>query len=250
MTQTLTAYPVVADVPGLIGFLKGVFGAAGKVLMPGLGGGFHAEVQLGDTLLMIGGGGAGTEWRGTPRPMAFHVYVPDTDAVYRKALDGGAASLQEPTNQEWGERTANVRDPWGNHWYIATFQGENYFSEGAPTLQPFLQPEHSQPVIEFLVKAFDAVELGRATGDNGAILHTTLKIGNSAMELADADGAYGPMAGMFYLYVDDADAVYARAVACGAAPVSPPASRPYGDRNGSVRDVAENIWYIATPLVK
>ena len=225
-TQTVTAYPVVQDVPALIAFLGKVFGAMETLRMAGLAGGYHAEVQIGGTLLMIGGGGREVGWK------------------------GGAESLQVPTDQEWGERTANVRDPWGNCWYITTFQGENYFSEGAPTVQPFLQPLRAEPVIAFLTNAFGAIETGRATTPEGVILHTTLKIGNSAMELIDAAGIYQPMPGMFYLYVADADAVYSRAVECGAEAISAPADRPYGDRNGAVKDVAGNLWYIASHIAK
>jgi uncharacterized glyoxalase superfamily protein PhnB len=247
-SQTVTAYPVVSDAPALINFLSDVFGAVEKVRVGGLAGGYHAEVEIGDTLLMLGGGGPDAEWKGEARPMAFHVYVPHVDETYRRALAAGAESLQAPADQPWGERTGNVKDPWGNCWYIATFRGENYFSEGAPTLQPFLQPRCSEPVIDFLTKAFGAVETGRATGADGAILHTTLKIGASALELSDAGGIYQPLPGMFYVYVSDVDSVYNLALACGAESLDAPANRPYGDRNGSVTDVAGNRWYIAAPV--
>jgi PhnB protein len=58
------------------------------------------------------------------------------------------------------------------------------------------------------------------------------------------------MPGMFYLYVPDADAVYVRALGCGAEAISAPADQPYGDRNGVVKDIAGNTWYIATRLAK
>src|SRR3954451_12583367 len=86
-TQTLTAYPVVNDVPALIAFLADVFGAVEKVRMVGGAGGYHTELQIGDTLLMLGGGGADVAWKGEARPMAFHIYVKDVDAAYRRALD-------------------------------------------------------------------------------------------------------------------------------------------------------------------
>jgi PhnB protein len=249
-SQTVTAYPIVQDVPACIAFLGHVFGATEKLRMTGSAGGYHAEVQIGDTLLMIGGGGPDVAWKGDARPMAFHIYVPDTDAICRRALDAGAESLQAPADQQWGERTANVKDPSGNFWYIATCKGKNYFSEGAPTIQPYLQPLRSEPVIAFLVSAFGANETGRASTPDGAILHATVKIGTSSMEFSDASGIYQPMPGMFYLYVADADAVYARALECGAEPISAPADQPYGDRTGSVGDVAGNSWYIATRLRK
>src|SRR3954454_22084416 len=151
--QTLTAYAVVLDVPALNRFLAKVFGAEETLRTVGSAGGFHTEVRIGDTQLMVGGGGEGVAWKGEARPMAFHIYVPDTDAAYQRALERDAQSLQAPAEQDWGERTANVKDPAGNNWYIATFHGENYFSEGAPTLQPFLQPAKAEPVIDFLVRA-------------------------------------------------------------------------------------------------
>jgi PhnB protein len=249
-TQTVTAYPVVHDVPALIGFLVQVFGATEKLRVVGSAGGYHAEVQIGDSELMIGGGGPEVAWKGDARPMAFHVYVPDIDATYRRALAGGAESRQDPADQHWGERTAHVKDPWGNYWYIATFKDEKAAPKGMPTVQPFLRPLRSEPVIAFLTGAFGATEYGRATAPGGAILHTTLKIGNSSLELIDAVGIYQPMPGMFYLYVADADATYARALECGAVALSAPADQPYGDRNGSVRDVMGNAWYIATRLAK
>ena len=121
-TQSLTAYPVVRDVPANLAFLSAVLGAVEKVRMVGGAGGYHAEVEIGDTLLMIGGGGEGVAWQGEARPMAFHVYVPDVDATYAKALGCGAESLQAPVDEEWGERRANVKDAWGNCWYLATYR--------------------------------------------------------------------------------------------------------------------------------
>jgi PhnB protein len=246
--RTMTPYIVVADAAGLIEFVKGAFAAEEVFRAIGSAGGIHCEMRVGDCMLMIGGGGRGLSWSGTPKPMAFHIYVRDTDAVYRLALDRGAESLQAPADQHWGERTANVKDPFGNHWYIATFQGENYYSEGAPTVQPYLHPTRSEPVIEFLEKAFGAVEMGRATSPAGALLHTTLKIGDSAMELTDAAGPYQPMPSTFYLYVPAADAVYRKALAAGATSMSEPADQPYGDRTAAVRDPWGNEWYIATHI--
>jgi PhnB protein len=50
----------------------------------------------------------------------FYVYVPDCDAVYRRALAAGATSLSEPTDQSYGDRSASVTDAFGHQWYIAT----------------------------------------------------------------------------------------------------------------------------------
>jgi PhnB protein len=64
-----------------------------------------------------------------------HVYVPDVDAVYRRAIAAGATSLSEPKDQFYGERSGNAIDAWGNHWYIAThtedLTAEELLSRGA-----------------------------------------------------------------------------------------------------------------------
>jgi PhnB protein len=231
----------------MIDFMTIVFDAE-QTFRTHASGGYHCEARIGDCMMMIGGGGPDISWLGESRPMAFHIYVPDTDATYHRALAAGATSLQGPTNQPWGERTANVKDPFGNNWYIATFQGDNYYSDGAPTLQPYLHPVHSAPVIDFLMRAFDAEETGRATSPEGAILHTTVKIGDAAMEFFDAAGIYQPMPGMFYLYVPDVDVVYRRALEAGATSISEPVNQSYGDRSGGVKDAFGNKWYIATHL--
>jgi uncharacterized glyoxalase superfamily protein PhnB len=246
--RTLTPYPVVLNVLALIDFLKEVFGAEETFRTVGSAGGYHCEVRIGDCMMMIGGGAPELSWSGEARPMAFHIYVRDTDATYKHALNAGAVSLQEPADQHWGERTANVKDPFGNNWYIATFKGKNYFSEGAPTIQPYLHPVKCGPVINFLERAFDARETGRATSPEGVVLHTTLKIGDAALEMLDAVGIYQPMPGMFYLYVPDVDATYRRALEAGAASISEPVNQSYGDRSGGVEDPIGNKWYIATHL--
>jgi PhnB protein len=248
--DTLTPYLVARDAPGLIDFVKNVFDAQEQFRSIGSAGGIHCEVRIGGSKVMIGGGGPGLSFSGDGRPMAFHVYVRDTDAIYQRALDAGATSFQPPADQPWGERTANVKDPHGNHWYIATFRGENYFSPGAPTVQPYLHPLRADPVVRFLQRAFGAKEMGRYTAPDGVIHHTTLKFGDSALEMTEAQGPYQPMPSMFYLSVPDVDAAYRRALQAGAASTQEPADQSYGARTAAVKDVSGNEWYIATPLGK
>ena len=91
--RTVTPYLVVMDVRREAKFLKDVFGAQGKVY-GGLGskGGFHSEYRIGDSMLMIGGGGKGSEWKGAAVPASLHVYVEDVDGVYQRAMKAGATS--------------------------------------------------------------------------------------------------------------------------------------------------------------
>ena len=245
---TLTPYLILQDAAGTIDFVKRTFGAEEIFRHIGSAGGIHCEVRVGDSMMMIGGGGPGVSWKGESRPMPFHVYVTDTDAAYRRALDAGATSLYEPADMPYGERSAGVKDASGNIWYIATFKGDSYKSLGAPTVQPYMHPLRAEPVIRFLKQAFGAIDLGRFTSPDGVVHHATLTIGDGHFEMGEAQGPYQPMPGMYYLYVADADAVYRRALAAGATSVAEPADMPYGDRVGNVKDAFGNDWCIATHI--
>jgi PhnB protein len=245
---TLTPYVIVQDATSLIDFTKRTFNAEEIFRDIGSAGGVHCEMRLGDSIMMIGGGGPGTTWKGESRPMAFHVYVEDIDAIYRRALEAGATTINEPADQPYGERSASVKDASGNFWYIATRLTGSYKPSGLPTVQPYMHPLRAVPVINFMKQAFGAVELGRATSPEGIIHHTMVKIGDGALEMGEAQGPYQPMPGAYYLYVPDADTVYHRALAAGAKSLSEPADMPYGDRVGGVKDAFGNDWYVATHI--
>ena len=114
--QTVTPYLAVKDAAGLIDFLKQAFGAEETLRMPRADGGVaHAEVKIGDSMVMLG---EPTESEVMPATM--HLYVEDADSVYRRALQAGATSLREPENMFYGDRSAGVKDRFGNQWWIAT----------------------------------------------------------------------------------------------------------------------------------
>ena len=246
--RTVTPYIVAQDAAGLLEFVKQAFRAEERFRSVGSAGGIHAEVQVGDSMLMVGGGGPGLKWSGESKLMGFHYYVPDCDATYRHALAAGGTSIAEPTDQSYGERSASVKDAAGNFWYIATRTSGDYKWEGAPDIQPYLHPKRAEPVIDFLKRAFDAEDLGRFADPEGVIHHATMKIGSSHLEMGEAHGQYQPMHGMFYLYVPNCDAVYRRALAAGAKSIAEPTDHPYGDRSGAVQDAFGNEWWIATHI--
>jgi uncharacterized glyoxalase superfamily protein PhnB len=59
-----------------------------------------------------------------PMPCHLHVYVPDTDVAYAQALRAGATSIEAPEDKPYGDRSAGVKDAWGNSWFIATYLGK------------------------------------------------------------------------------------------------------------------------------
>ena len=246
--HTVAPYLVAQDAAGLIEFLKQTFGAEETSRAIGSAGGIHAEVRLGDSMLMVGGGGPGLAWRGESQPMAFHVYVEDTDLVYQRALKAGASSIAAPVDQPYGERGGGVKDAAGNFWYIATHHGGHYIPKGLHTVTPYLHPLRAEPVISFLKRAFGAEELEKYASPDGVIRHAKIRIGDSIVEMGEAGGVYQPMPAMFFLYVPNVDATYQRALNAGASSLSEPADQPYGSRTAGVKDTFGNQWHIATQL--
>jgi PhnB protein len=246
--RTVTPYLVAQDGPALVEFAKQAFGAEEMFRAVGSAGGLHAEARIGDSILMMGGGIPGREFRSTANTHALHLYVPDCDAVYQRALQAGATSISEPRDQEYGERSGSVKDPAGNFWYIATHKGESYTPKELNSVNVYMHPLRAEPVISFLKRAFGAREIAKFASPDGVVHHAEIRVGDSVVEMGEAQGKYPPMPTMFYLYVPDCDAVYQRALQAGATSIAEPVDQPYGDRSGGVKDVFGNTWYIATHI--
>jgi PhnB protein len=245
--HTITPYLVAEQPDPLIEFMKKAFGAEETLRGTGSAGGTHCEVRIGDSMLMIGGGGAsvGTA-AGKSRPQGLHLYMPNADAVYQRAGDGGATSLQVPTDQPYGDREAGVKDCAGNLWYIATHGDSAKPPYGLHTVTPFLHVERAGEMIDFLKAAFGAKEMFRVHMPNDTVQHARIQVGDSTLELGEAHGPFQPMPAMFYLSVEHADLWYQQAVEWGATSMFAPAEQPYGDRVGAVSDPFGNEWYIGT----
>jgi uncharacterized glyoxalase superfamily protein PhnB len=115
--HTVTPYLTVQGAAKLIEFLGQAFDAAITERIDRPDGTIgHAEVRIGDSLVMIAE--AGGKW--SPMPTGLYLYVADTDATYERALKAGATSVMEPANQFYGDRNAGVQDASGNYWWIAT----------------------------------------------------------------------------------------------------------------------------------
>jgi PhnB protein len=243
--RMVTPYLVAEDGLALLEFAKQGLGAEEmmRAVMPT---GVHAEVRIGDTTLMMGGGVAGKKFPGSLQPNALHIYVEDADAVTQKAIAAGATLIDPMRDQEYGERSSTVRDKAGNYWYIATAKGESHVAKGLFSVNPYLHPRRAEPLIGFLKRAFEAQEVAKYASPDGVVHHAVIRVGDSVLEMGEAHGKYEPMEAMFYVYVPNMEAVYRQALAAGATSFQEPTDQPYGDRNAGVKDAFGNKWYIAT----
>lgn len=118
--STVSPYLIVAGASATIDFLKQVFGATELRRFPDPSGKLmHAEVRIGDTVVMVADGAEG--W--PPVPSYVHVYVSDVDAIYKRALAAGATSVQEPVKKDDEDKRGGVKDAGGTTWWIATRVG-------------------------------------------------------------------------------------------------------------------------------
>ncbi len=242
--QSVTLYLTVRRAPELLDFVKKAFGAVEILRGTGSAGGMHAEVRIGSSKVMIGGYAA----LRAEQPAILHLYVPDADAVYRRAIEAGASSTQAPVDQPYGDREAGVKDPFGNQWYIATHAGASAIPEGLRSVTPYLHPRGAGDLIGFLKQVFDARETELSRSPEGAIVHAKIRIGDSILEMSEAHGPYQPVPPQLYLSMPDVDARYAKALQAGASSIQAPADQPYGARVAGVTDPFGNVWYIATPI--
>jgi len=127
--------------------------------------------------------------------------------------------------------------------------------EGLHTITPQLTLDNAAQSIEWYKKALGAAEISRAASPDGKILHADLKIGNSRFYVSDVMEGKGPKAfggspASFWIYVEDCDALYNRAMAAGGRAIDGPMGKMqdqfWGDRAGSLRDPEGYIWTIAT----
>jgi PhnB protein len=243
--HAVTPYITVHQPAELIDFLSDAFDAIEHFRATGTAGGMHAELSIGDSIVMVGGAE-----HIEPKPTAIHLYVPDADEAYERALKAGAKSLMPVVDQPYGERSGGIEDVHGNRWYIATpFVPLQTIAQDLHTVTVYFHPIGAQRFIDFVTGAFDGKELMRhAEGD--MILHAKVQIGDSVIELGEARYPTQPLPTAIYLYVNDVDTMYEQALKAGGTSLLPPTDQPYGDRNAWVQDPFDNVWYVAAPIRK
>lgn len=121
----VTPYLFIDGVSAAIDFYCSVLGARERMRMPGPDGTvFHAELEVGDSMIMLGEQNPDMDVRG-PRaiggtPMMLHVYVEDADRVFEQAIGAGAKALRPVEDQFYGDRSGRFEDPFGHRWDVAT----------------------------------------------------------------------------------------------------------------------------------
>jgi len=238
--HAVTPYLIVKPAVELVDFVKQAFGAVESFRTTGSAGGLHCEVKIGDSMVMIGGGPTFDT-----RPAAIHLHVDDVDDVYARAMDAGATSLGEPSDQVYGERLAAVKDVGGNEWYIARSHDPTPIQD-LHTVAIYFHPIGAPKFIDFVEKAFGAEVIERQQSNEGFVYHSKLRIGDSIIELGEAHDQWQPMPSAIYLYVEDVDATYKQALSAGATSALEPTDQPYGDRSAWVNDEFGNVWYLST----
>ena len=125
---------------------------------------------------------------------------------------------------------------------------------GYHSVTPYLICADAGAAIEFYKAAFNATELMRLPGPGGAVMHAEIKIGDSAVMLADecpemnakGPSSYGGSPVSLLIYTEDVDALFKQALAAGAKEIRPVQDQFYGDRSGILEDPSGHSWSLAT----
>jgi len=117
--------------------------------------------------------------------------------------------------------------------------------EGYQQIMPYLIVENAAAFIEFTQKVFDAEEISKHMRTETIIMHAEIKIGSSVIMVADATEQFSARPAGLFVYVDDCDAVYSKALDNGAKSLSDPADQSYG-RSAGVEDAFGNTWWMTS----
>jgi len=276
-TVSATPYLTVNDAAAAIEFYKKAFGAVEVMRLVGPGTKIgHAEFRIGNALFMLADEfpdyGEFSPQSVGGSPVKLHMYVPDVDAAFQRAVEAGATVVRPVADQFYGDRSGQVKDPFGYRWILSTHREDvsaeemerrmnawtqqaasaakpAYRPEGFHTVQPYLVAADGAALLDFAKAAFDAEEKMRAVGSAGGI-HGEVRIGDSMIMLGGGvpgkPFSFPLKQAALHVYVKDTDAAYTKALAAGATSLGAPQDHDYGERGASVKDPAGNFWYIAT----
>jgi PhnB protein len=282
----VTATPRIAfrDTAKAIEFYKKALGAKEMFRFEHEGHIPHAEILIGDSTLDLTdewpeGGRFSAETLGNS-PISISINVPDVDKFVESAVAGGMKLVRAPRTQFYGHRDALMADPFGYSWNAWTVIEEmsveemhrrmkgvttgpgggrmpsedtapkvNPVPRGFRMVTPYLVAEDGPALIDFVKSAFGAEEIMRAETPSGGV-HGEVRIGDSMMMVGGGiPGRNFPgqlKQNALHVYVKDADAVTAKAVAAGATLIDEVRDQEYGERSSTLKDRAGNYWYVAT----
>ncbi len=115
-----------------------------------------------------------------------------------------------------------------------------------PRVIPYLIVEDVSKQMEFLIEVFGAEQSEKMTLPDGTVNHGEVRIGKSVIMMGKSSREWPPLKAMIYIYVEDTDIVYKKALKAGAQSLMEPADQFYGDRNAGVKDPFGNSWWIAS----
>lgn len=116
------------------------------------------------------------------------------------------------------------------------------------TVTPYLLVPDADAELTFLKAAFSGTERTADRRPDGTLMHAEIRIGDSLVMVGQAGGQWKPLQAALYLWVDEVDTTYARALAAGGTSESAPEDKPYGHRNAGVIDPNGITWWIAAPV--
>ena len=116
------------------------------------------------------------------------------------------------------------------------------------TVTPYLVVPDGDREIGFLESAFGAQISVCERKPDQSLMHAEIRIGDSMVMVGQAGEQWKAQKASLYLWVENVDEVYAKALAAGAESISPPEDKPYGHRNAGVADPSGNTWWIGSPV--
>lgn len=120
---------------------------------------------------------------------------------------------------------------------------------GFTAVFPYIFATDAHKYLAFLSQGLGGEIISVETSPEGAVRNAHVRFGDTTLMVSEARGTFEPSRGTYYLYVEDADAAMARAVAAGGRSLGPVGNRPYNDRQGGVEDPSGNIWWLSQRLV-
>jgi PhnB protein len=280
-----TPYLSIRNAAAALEFYKKAFGAEEVMRLNQPDGRIgHAEINIAGARIMLAdefpeAGFKSPESLGGS-PVNIHLDVQDVDALFQRAISAGATIGRPVADQFYGDRSGQLRDPFGYTWTVSTRKetmsaeemqrrmdamskeemseyetGEpqprvSYIREGFHSVTPYLIIPEAGKWIDFVQRAFGAEERFRVgrPDQRDVIMHAEVKIGDSMIELADANPQFPPTPCTLLLRVPNVDEVYDRAIAAGAKVFDRVKDNDYGTRGGTVLDLSGNRFHIFTSM--